>query len=69
MASRGSPSKASDTPAFARSPPVPVQRRAYKLKEWADTEDFLTQVARISGKLLKGGDPDLNTVARWEDAV
>mmetsp|Transcript_26598 Transcript_26598/g.79029 ORF Transcript_26598/g.79029 Transcript_26598/m.79029 type:complete len:697 (-) Transcript_26598:587-2677(-) len=39
-------------------------RRAYKLKEWADGEDFLTQIARGAGKLLKGGEPDLNTAAR-----
>ncbi|KAG2434724.1 hypothetical protein HXX76_007614 [Chlamydomonas incerta] len=39
-------------------------RRAYKIKEWADTEDFLAQLARLTGKLLKGGEPDLNTAAR-----
>ena len=39
-------------------------RRAYKLKEWADTEDFLGQVAQGAGKLCKGGDPDLNTAAK-----
>ncbi|GMH41678.1 hypothetical protein BSKO_09588 [Bryopsis sp. KO-2023] len=38
--------------------------RAYCVKTWTDYEDFLAQVARRSGKLLKGGDPDLNTVAR-----
>ncbi|KAF5842967.1 NUC091 domain-containing protein [Dunaliella salina] len=39
-------------------------RRAYKLKEWSDCEDFLTQLAQKAGKLLKGGEPDLNTAAR-----
>ncbi|GFR50420.1 hypothetical protein Agub_g12637 [Astrephomene gubernaculifera] len=39
-------------------------KRAYKIKEWKDTEDFLAQLARLSGKLLKGGEPDLNTAAR-----
>ncbi|KAG2442233.1 hypothetical protein HYH02_009717 [Chlamydomonas schloesseri] len=39
-------------------------RRAYKIKEWTDTEDFLAQLARLTGKLLKGGEPDLNTAAR-----
>ncbi|GLC34322.1 Nuclear/nucleolar GTPase 2 [Pleodorina starrii] len=39
-------------------------KRAYKIKEWKDTEDFLTQLARLSGKLLRGGEPDLNTAAR-----
>lgn len=44
---------------------VPIaQRRAYKIKEWTDHEDFLTQLAKLSGKLLKGGDPDLNIAAR-----
>eukprot|EP00873_Tetraselmis_striata_P002942 jgi/Tetstr1/423206/TSEL_001326.t1 len=38
--------------------------RAYKVKAWEDAEDFLTQIANASGKLLKGGDPDLNTAAR-----
>ena len=41
-----------------------LQRRAYKVKEWADSEDFLTQVARASGKLLKFGDADLKTAGR-----
>eukprot|EP00798_Chlamydomonas_sp_ICE-L_P023349 gene23349-30600_t len=39
-------------------------KRAYKIKEWTDVEDFLTQLAKMSGKLLKGGDPDVNTAAR-----
>lgn len=39
-------------------------RRAYKVKAWQDAEDFLGQVARNTGKLSKGGEPDLNTAAR-----
>lgn len=39
-------------------------RRAYKLKSWTDSEDFLSQVARHTGKLGKGGEPDLNTAAK-----
>jgi nuclear GTP-binding protein len=39
-------------------------RRAYKLKGWTDSEDFLGQVAQGAGKLCKGGDPDLNTAAK-----
>jgi nuclear GTP-binding protein len=31
---------------------------------WADSEDFLTRVARHHGRLLKGGEPDLCTVAK-----
>ncbi|KAL2642357.1 hypothetical protein R1flu_009944 [Riccia fluitans] len=38
--------------------------RAYKVKEWTSDEDFLTQLCRITGKLLKGGEPDLNTAAK-----
>jgi nuclear GTP-binding protein len=34
------------------------------VQSWTDAEDFLTQVARLSGRLLRGGDPDLNTAAR-----
>lgn len=41
-----------------------VQRRAYKLAAWADATDFLTQLARASGKLGRGGEPDLNTAAK-----
>ncbi|KNZ63063.1 hypothetical protein VP01_1192g7 [Puccinia sorghi] len=37
--------------------------RTYGIEEWTDAEDFLTQIARKSGKLLKGGEPDLRTVA------
>lgn len=37
--------------------------RTYGIQEWTDAEDFLTQIARKSGKLLKGGEPDLRTVA------
>eukprot|EP00455_Lapot_gusevi_P008432 TRINITY_DN1367_c0_g1_i1.p1 TRINITY_DN1367_c0_g1~~TRINITY_DN1367_c0_g1_i1.p1 ORF type:complete len:627 (+),score=208.55 TRINITY_DN1367_c0_g1_i1:553-2433(+) len=38
--------------------------RTYGLDSWTDSEDFLTQIARKTGKLLKGGEPDLNGVAR-----
>lgn len=31
---------------------------------WTDAEDFLTKVALMSGRLLKGGEPDLSTVAK-----
>ena len=41
-----------------------MQRRAYKIKHWHDAEDFLTRLAQVSGKLLKGGEPDLNTAAK-----
>eukprot|EP00884_Botryococcus_braunii_P017149 jgi/Botrbrau1/4117/Bobra.152_3s0063.2 len=38
--------------------------RAYGVKSWEDGEDFLTQLAIKSGRLVKGGEPDLNTTAR-----
>ncbi|KAI8471387.1 MAG: NUC091 domain-containing protein [Monoraphidium minutum] len=39
-------------------------RRAYRISSWEDGHDFLVQLARLSGKLLRGGDPDTNTAAR-----
>ncbi|KAI3878843.1 hypothetical protein MKX03_000653 [Papaver bracteatum] len=39
-------------------------RRAYKINDWVDQEDFLTQLCRISGKLLKGGEPDMTCAAK-----
>lgn len=41
-----------------------MQVRAYKVKSWENATDFLTQLAMHSGKLLRGGEPDLNTAAR-----
>jgi ribosome biogenesis GTPase A len=31
---------------------------------WTDVESFLTKIALMSGRLLKGGEPDLSTVAK-----
>jgi len=39
-------------------------QRAYKLKNWEDDNDFLVQLCKASGKLLKGGEPDLMTAAK-----
>ncbi|GJN07880.1 hypothetical protein PR202_ga25750 [Eleusine coracana subsp. coracana] len=39
-------------------------QRAYKIQDWADDNDFLIQLCRTTGKLLKGGEPDLTTVAK-----
>lgn len=47
-----------------QTPHCILQVRAYKVKSWDGTVDFLTQLARNSGKLLRGGEPDLNTAAR-----
>lgn len=34
------------------------------MQSWEDAEDFLTQLAKNSGRLLRGGEPDLNTTAK-----
>lgn len=34
------------------------------MPEWINATDFLTNLATRSGKLLKGGEPDLDTVAK-----
>ncbi|NXX71151.1 NOG2 protein, partial [Spizella passerina] len=39
-------------------------RKTYKIESWTDTEDFLEKLAARTGKLLKGGEPDLQTVSK-----
>ncbi|XP_073102405.1 nuclear/nucleolar GTPase 2 [Elaeis guineensis] len=39
-------------------------QRAYKIEDWVDENDFLVQLCRSTGKLLKGGEPDLMTAAK-----
>jgi nuclear GTP-binding protein len=39
-------------------------QRAYKIQDWTDDNDFLVQLSKMSGKLLKGGEPDLTTAAK-----
>ena len=39
-------------------------RGIYKIDSWEDYEDFLDQLARKCGKLLKGGEPNRSTAAR-----
>ena len=34
------------------------------MPSWENAEDFLTQLAKSSGRLLRGGEPDLNTTAK-----
>lgn len=36
----------------------------YGIKEWKDSEDFLEQMGKKTGKLMKGGDANLNAVAK-----
>nr|CAB3495933.1 unnamed protein product [Digitaria exilis] len=39
-------------------------QRAYKIQDWNDDNDFLVQLCRTTGKLLRGGEPDLTTAAK-----
>ncbi|WOL14407.1 nuclear/nucleolar GTPase 2 [Canna indica] len=39
-------------------------QRAYKIDDWADENDFLVQLCKSTGKLLRGGEPDLMTAAK-----
>ncbi|KAL1346186.1 nuclear/nucleolar GTPase 2 [Arachis duranensis] len=39
-------------------------KRAYRINEWVDENDFLLQLCKSTGKLLKGGEPDLMTAAK-----
>lgn len=39
-------------------------RRTYNMDKWTNSEDFLGQIAKRTGKLLKGGEPDLETCAK-----
>jgi nuclear GTP-binding protein len=36
----------------------------YEVDTWTDAEDFMTTIAQKQGRLLKGGEPDLNTIAK-----
>lgn len=38
--------------------------KTYRITQWRDSVDFLEQLAKRSGKLLKGGDPDIQSVAK-----
>ncbi|NXI47964.1 NOG2 protein, partial [Galbula dea] len=39
-------------------------RRTYKIDSWKDAEEFLEKLAARTGKLLKGGEPDIQTVSK-----
>ncbi|KAF2436970.1 NGP1NT-domain-containing protein [Tothia fuscella] len=38
--------------------------RTYELREWKDADEFLEALARKTGKLLKGGEADMDAVAK-----
>ncbi|KAH0587814.1 hypothetical protein H2248_006573 [Termitomyces sp. 'cryptogamus'] len=44
--------------------PVTTIQNIYNLPEWTSTLEFLTMLAMTSGRLLKGGTPDINSAAR-----
>ncbi|KAF8210166.1 P-loop containing nucleoside triphosphate hydrolase protein [Mycena galopus ATCC 62051] len=48
---------------LARTPPATIQK-LYNLPEFESTIHFLTMLALSSGRLLKGGTPDLTSTAR-----
>ncbi|CAI4225741.1 unnamed protein product [Auanema sp. JU1783] len=39
-------------------------KKTYTISDFTDWEDFLTKIAMRSGRLLKGGEPDINSVAK-----
>lgn len=39
-------------------------QKTYRIPSWSSTEDFLEKLAFRTGKLLKGGEPDLSTVSK-----
>jgi nuclear GTP-binding protein len=39
-------------------------QRVYRLQKWSNAAEFLAQLACKSGRLLKGGKPDINTTAQ-----
>nr|XP_033810853.1 nucleolar GTP-binding protein 2 [Geotrypetes seraphini] len=39
-------------------------RKTYKIESWEHAEDFLEKLAFRTGKLLKGGEPDIQTVSK-----
>ncbi|VEN61211.1 unnamed protein product [Callosobruchus maculatus] len=39
-------------------------KKTYRIEQWNDPEHFLEQMAKRSGKLLKGGEPDIPSVAK-----
>lgn len=38
-------------------------QKLYEIDDWEDADDFMTQIAKKTGKLLKGGEPDYHNIA------
>merc|ERR1711981_899567 len=52
-------------PAVLKKVKPEYMARTYKIaKGWKDPNDFLEKVAQKYGKLLKGGEPDVNTISK-----
>lgn len=39
-------------------------KKQYCIDDWNDAEDFMSKIAFKSGRLLKGGEPDIGSVAK-----
>lgn len=39
-------------------------KKTYKIDSWSSSQDFLEQIAKKTGKLLKGGEPHITVVSR-----
>ncbi|CAF91209.1 unnamed protein product, partial [Tetraodon nigroviridis] len=50
-------------PVLERAKPEYIQK-TYRIPAWSSPEDFLEKLAFRTGKLLKGGEPDLSTVSK-----
>jgi nuclear GTP-binding protein len=49
-------------PILSRVKPEYIYKQ-YNIKNWDDHMDFLSKLAISSGRLLKGGEPDINSVS------
>jgi len=38
--------------------------RTYGVEKWKDAHEFLSEIAKKYGKLLKGGEPDTTSIAK-----
>lgn len=39
-------------------------KKTYGIQDWADPLEFMSKLARKGGRLLKGGEPDIPTIAK-----
>jgi hypothetical protein len=43
---------------------MPIAVISYRISDWSSPLDFLEKLAKKTGKLLKGGEPDLKAVSK-----